>query len=115
MAKKPTSRNVRRQELQIERIRGLGFIVTWERGHSPHAIASYSVTEPAEGGYVGNVEYAHSLIIDKGIDPELADDASLVCSVGKCGKTGEWYGWSHRAIKAFETRAEAVDFADSVA
>lgn len=66
------------------------------------------------GDYIGSADDARHLVEKRGITPELKRADSGVCSVGK-GKDGKWYGWSHRAIAPFDTRDEAVKFADEVA
>lgn len=64
--------------------------------------------------YVGNLRTAYFLYVERGIAPELRTDKQKVCSVGYCKREGKWYGWSHRAIYGFNTRAEAAEFAESV-
>lgn len=67
-------------------------------------------TQPKSGHRPGLIK-----IIDKfEIAPELAGRGHGVCSIGKSAVNGKWYGWSHRAISKFATRAQAVQFARSV-
>jgi hypothetical protein len=67
-----------------------------------------------DGDYIGSADYARHLATRYGIRPEKADPEHRVCSVGYSEKNGKWYGWSNHAISPFDTRAEAVRFADSV-
>lgn len=66
-----------------------------------------------DGKYLGDPSMAR-LLCSKGIKPELRTPHSAVCSVGFSERHGKWYGWSHRAIHGFDTKAEAVEFAESV-
>jgi len=68
-----------------------------------------------EGHYIGEPEFAKTLVEKYGITRfELRTSKSQVCSIGFNEKTKTWYGWSHRAIRGFKTRAAAAAFAESV-
>jgi len=68
-----------------------------------------------DGHFIGEPRFAEELFLRYGITRfELRTPKSRVCSVGFNPKTKKWYGWSHRAIKGFKTRAAASRFADSV-
>lgn len=68
-----------------------------------------------EGHYIGDPSFAEKLVSKYGISRfELRTPRSKVCSVGFSNKSKLWYGWSHRAIDSFETRAAAARFAESV-
>ena len=67
-----------------------------------------------DGAYIGEAENARYLE-SVGIVPQRRNPEANVASVGFCPSDGLWYGWSHRAIRGCATRAEADDFAESVA
>ena len=67
-----------------------------------------------DGLYIGDPEMARLLCIKRGIFPELARLNAKVCSIGWAPEANKWYGWSHRAIHGFETKAQAKRFARSV-
>ncbi len=66
------------------------------------------------GNYIGSEKDAIFLTEKYGIEPEKRTEKSSVCSIGYSEKKKLWYGWSHRAISGFATRAEAAKFAESV-
>lgn len=72
------------------------------------------VAHNKNGNYVGNPDTAKRLL-ERGIEPELANKDDNVCSIGKSLKDGKWYGWSHRAINGFEVgdRVEEGDCTNS--
>jgi hypothetical protein len=80
-----------------------------------HRYSVMAFTEVMDGStmYVGDLHDFQTLL-NRGIRPELASKDKNVCSVGYCEREKKWYGWSHRAIFGFDTRAEAVEFAASV-
>jgi hypothetical protein len=53
------------------------------------------------GHYIGDIETAKRLL-KKNIIPEIVDETHSVCSIGYCPTSGEWFGWSHRAIRGFK-------------
>ncbi len=68
-----------------------------------------------DGHYIGTPEDAEILWKQVGITVfELRTPKSNVCTVGYNPKKKRWYGWSHRAMKGFKTRAMAARFAESV-
>lgn len=66
-----------------------------------------------DGGYIGAIEDAQVLCVQRGIKPEKRTPESNAASVG-VDRAGRWWGWSHRALASFDTRAEAAEFAESV-
>lgn len=51
------------------------------------------------------------------LDPETlqpCQEGGQVKCVGQSKRDGKWYGWSHRAISKFKTKAQAKKFAKSV-
>lgn len=54
------------------------------------------------GNYIGDSKTAFHLCKKRGISPELAQPNNNVCSIGFSEQERKWYGWSHRAIYAFE-------------
>lgn len=51
------------------------------------------------------------------LDPETLEPShpgGQVKCVGKSKRDGKWYGWSHRAISGFKSKAQAKKFAKSV-
>jgi hypothetical protein len=48
------------------------------------------------------------------LEPEFAHPHDTIKTIGRSGKDGKWYGWSHRAIYGFKTREQAKRFAESV-
>ena len=80
-------------------------------GHTIEWTMAYTLPR---GHYIGEPREARLLCVRLGIRPELRTRRSTVCSVGKSVKNGRWYGWSHRALAAFRTRAAAARFARSV-
>lgn len=54
-----------------------------------------------EGDYIGSPKLAHSLIVKKGIKPQMRRGQTKICSIGFCEKEQKWYGWSHRALFGF--------------
>ena len=84
---------------------------TWDDGtHKTPMKSGYN----HNNDYIGNAEDAEYLCEQRGIKPELIKDGNNVCSVGYSSKEGKWFGWSHRAIAPFNTREEAVSFAEEV-
>lgn len=72
-----------------------------------------AVTE--DGHYIGSPKDATTLWKKFGITQfELRTKKSKVCSVGYSPAKAQWFGWSHRAIRGFKTRAAAAQFAESV-
>lgn len=68
-----------------------------------------------DGHFIGEPRFAEELVRKYGIFRfELRTPKSSVCSVGFSPKKKKWYGWSHRAIAGFKTRAAAARFAESV-
>jgi hypothetical protein len=68
-----------------------------------------------EGHFIGSLEDATALWKKFGITVfELRIPKCKVCSVGYSQKKKLWYGWSHRAIRGFKTRAAAAKFAERV-
>ena len=70
-----------------------------------------------DGSYVGDYGLDPSLFVwldRNGIKPERREPTSKVASVGYSETLGKWFGWSHRAMSSFSTRAEAAAFAESV-
>lgn len=63
------------------------------------------------GDYIGGPENARFLCGKYGINPEVIDSESKVCSIGFSEKRNKWYGWSHRAICGF-TIGSKVKFGD---
>jgi len=63
-----------------------------------------------EGHYVGDYAIA-KMLMDRGIEPQLANITDKVCSIGYCQAESKWYGWSHRAIGSFGMGSE-VKFGD---
>lgn len=63
-----------------------------------------------EGHYVGDYAIA-KMLMDRGIEPQLANVTDKVCSIGFCQAESKWYGWSHRAIGSFGMGSE-VKFGD---
>lgn len=53
------------------------------------------------GAYIGSPKLAHTLVVKRGIIPQLASRKHRVCSIGYCARDQRWYGWSHRAICGF--------------
>jgi hypothetical protein len=66
------------------------------------------------GDYIGDPSTAHTLCVHYGIVPEPRTPQSKMCSVGYSKRRRKWYGWSHRAIAGFKTRAQAARYAESV-
>lgn len=67
------------------------------------------------GLYLGDKSDADNLVWNYGITRfYLRARTSKTCTVGYSPSRLLWYGWSHRAIKGFKTRREAVKFAGSV-
>jgi hypothetical protein len=54
-----------------------------------------------DGAYIGSPEWAHELVVVRGITPELNRPNHRVVSVGFAEAEQKWYGWSHRAIFGF--------------
>jgi hypothetical protein len=106
----------------IEQVKDYGRYVKnrerWTMNGQPPA--EFLVYRTHGGAYIGVQDKpgrrpALIKIIDKyEITPELAGRGHGVCSIGKSAVNGKWYGWSHRAISKFATRAQAVRFARSV-
>jgi hypothetical protein len=104
--------------------------VVWQKGaadNKPYDIVTTKVdvglgrkqdmytAQTPDGHYIGEPQFAEELFLKYGITRfELRVPTSSVCSVGFNPKTKKWYGWSHRAIKGFGTRAAAAQFAESV-
>lgn len=64
--------------------------------------------------YIGSIEDGERLCCARKIAPEpCGTNNDAICNVG-LSEDGKWYGWSHRAISGFESRDEAVAFAQSV-
>ncbi len=77
--------------------------------------ADFEKAVNSKGQFIGDVKDATILWKKYGIEVfELRTKRSKVCSVGYNPKKKLWYGWSHRAISGFKTRAEAAKFAESV-
>ncbi len=53
------------------------------------------------GAYIGDSVWAHRLIVQRGIMPELRSPKHSVCSIGFSEAEQKWYGWSHRALYGF--------------
>lgn len=67
------------------------------------------------GCLIGDPKFAAQLWRRFGIvKPEKRTRTSRVCTVGRSALNKKWYGWSHRAIRGFQTRAQAGRFAESV-
>lgn len=73
-------------------------------------VSAYTVL----GAYIGDALDAYVLCVKLEIRPLLRTPGSQVCSIGRSKKDGKWYGWSHRALKGFRSRAAAERFAESV-
>ena len=69
-------------------------------GQDGKPVLTHSAFAP-DGGYIGRTVDAEILVIERGIQPELADPEDRVCSIGFCEKEQKWYGWSHRSRYAF--------------
>lgn len=68
-----------------------------------------------DGHFIGSPSDAKMLWKKFGITVfELRTSKSKVCSVGYNPTKKLWYGWSHRGISSFKTRAAAAKFAESV-
>ena len=72
-----------------------------EVGNDKDTIVIKSAYTP-NGDYIGDPRMARNLILKRNIVPQLAKSKSTVCTIGYCPKDGEWYGWSHRAIRGFK-------------
>lgn len=66
-----------------------------------HPVLVSSAYTVPKGQYIGDPKWAHRLIVQRGIKPELNKQSHCVCSIGFCEKEQKWYGWSHRAIFGF--------------
>lgn len=88
-------------------------IMPVDLGNGRSSNMTTAVTE--EGLFIGSVKDATTLWKKFGITMfELRTPKSKVCSVGYSPSKGQWFGWSHRAIRGFKTRREAAKFAESV-
>ncbi len=77
--------------------------------------ADFEKAVNSKGHFIGEVDVATTFWKKFGIEVfELRTKRSKVCSVGYSPKKKLWFGWSHRAISGFKTRAEAAKFAESV-
>lgn len=54
-----------------------------------------------ERGHLIGTEEQALWLSARGIDPEYADESSVVCSVGFCTRNGKWWGWHRRTAKSF--------------
>lgn len=78
-----------------------------EAGGGPSFVMRSAFTP--EGHYIGRSRWAHRLIVQRGMKPELSPSGCCdgngrsggVCSIGFCEREQKWYGWSHRAIFGF--------------
>ena len=77
-----------------------------EAGGGPPFIMKTAYTP--EGHYIGMSQWAHRLIVRRGIKPEVVG-SNKVCSIGFCEKEQKWYGWSHRAMYGFGTGDEVKE------
>lgn len=84
----------------------------WKAARKVGKLAMMSCYSKQDGTYVGSPEDVWFLL-NKGITQFYKRTPhSAVCSVGFDGK--HWWGWSHRAIEKFWSRADADEFAESV-
>ncbi len=86
----------------------------WDGGPSIGVVTITAAYTLPGGVLIGTAKEARFLCVKKGIRPEPRTSRSTVCSVGRSVKNGKWYGWSHRAIASFNSRAAAARFAESV-
>lgn len=85
----------------------------WDNGDG-YPIKMKSAYSP-EGAYIGSTRTAHRLATKYGIAKFfLRTNTSNVVSVGYSPTDTISYGWSHRAIYGYATKAEAEEFAESV-
>lgn len=86
-----------------------------EESGVPGSILMKSAYTVPDGLYIGSSKWAHRLIVQRGIKPEVRQrkqdyDANggrgFPCSIGFCSKDRKWYGWSHRAIYGFGIGSE---------
>jgi len=75
-------------------------IMDWINDHSGEHVVIKAAYTPT-GDYIGSPGVAYSLVVKRGIKPELSVPTHKVCSIGFCAKEKKWYGWSHRAIFGF--------------
>ena len=75
-------------------------LIDYFNAHRGDHVVMKSAYTP-DGHYIGNPRMARSLIVKRGIRPELAVASNNVCSIGFCEKEQKWYGWSHRAMFGF--------------
>ena len=72
----------------------------WSHGEDDEKMLMKAAYTP-EGDYIGNSQWAHRLVVKRGIKPEKMSFEDCVCSIGFCADEQKWYGWSHRAIFGF--------------
>lgn len=66
-----------------------------------------------DGSYIGTADDGR-FFEKEGIVPERSRPDHKTASIGFQPSSGKWWGWSHRARTNFDTRPEAVKFAESV-
>ena len=82
-------------EIRTERLTGPDYGIP----EGEHIIMRSAYTP--DGAYIGNPKDARSLVLRRGIAPELANPNHSTCSIGFCEREQKWYGWSHRGICGF--------------
>jgi len=67
------------------------------------------------GVWIGDAKTARRLVRKYGIrEFYKRKESSTIATIGFAPGKNLWYGWSHRAIHGFQTRAKAGKFAKSV-
>ena len=94
-------------------------------GKLPGMFIYYRYYDVESGLYIGSQQMAGFLRRHTGGMVNMGSTTGSVANYGFSPSTGQWYGWSHRAIQAFgkgygnheweRAKADAMDFARSVA
>jgi len=74
----------------------------WDAGCGDEAQMEMKAAYTPDGDYIGTPQDAHTLVFEKGIQPQKSLECHSVCSIGYSVKDGKWYGWSHRAFCGFK-------------